>query len=282
MGPISIRRGYAPKAAQFLLLSIAEHVPFGRRLVVNAPLVASDGGARGDFQISLAGASALVRGAIRLAGQLGGTPDEPDVRGIRVTNGSGVLLTFGAVGDNQALIRSGDTIVGGSVPPSSRHVDAGVGLAGGGDLTVNRTISLAAFTGMVSKDFPSAASLLIPANSAVDIGTIDATSAGHLMPVGIRLPPTDRAALRTEFVLEFAPSDTKTVFNTSGSNQDSGMQMLSELCMGDFNTTATNNGKRIQRIICRIRNSTGTDETCSFGIFRVRAWCLPKGAGTAL
>jgi len=46
-----------------------------------------------------------------LAGQLGGTAESPDVRGLRET-GTPTLLTMGAVADGQVLKRSGSTIVG--------------------------------------------------------------------------------------------------------------------------------------------------------------------------
>lgn len=56
-------------------------------------------------------ATALLRGIIQLAGQLGGSAAAPDVRGLRTTSGP-TLLTMGAVADGEVLTRSGSTIIG--------------------------------------------------------------------------------------------------------------------------------------------------------------------------
>lgn len=62
----------------------------------------------------LPGAASGARGIIKLAGQLGGTADLPDVRGIRETGGP-TLLTFGAWPDGYLLKRVGTTAVGVSI-----------------------------------------------------------------------------------------------------------------------------------------------------------------------
>jgi phage-related tail fiber protein len=51
---------------------------------------------------------------LQLGGQLGGTATSPDVRGIRETAGP-TLLTNGAIGDGQYLLRSGTTLIGGTL-----------------------------------------------------------------------------------------------------------------------------------------------------------------------
>ena len=56
-------------------------------------------------------ATALLRGILQLAGQLGGSAAAPDVRGLRETGGP-TLLTLGAIADGQNLVRSGSTIIG--------------------------------------------------------------------------------------------------------------------------------------------------------------------------
>lgn len=62
----------------------------------------------------LPGAASGARGIIKLAGQLGGTADLPDVRGLRETGGP-TLLTIGSVPDGYILKRSGSSVVGVSV-----------------------------------------------------------------------------------------------------------------------------------------------------------------------
>lgn len=62
----------------------------------------------------LPGAASGARGIVKLAGQLGGTADLPDVRGIRETGGP-TLLTLGVVPDGCLFKRSGSTVIGVSV-----------------------------------------------------------------------------------------------------------------------------------------------------------------------
>lgn len=56
-------------------------------------------------------ATASARGIVKLAGQLGGSADLPDVRGIRETSGP-TLLTIGSIPDGYLLKRSGSTVIG--------------------------------------------------------------------------------------------------------------------------------------------------------------------------
>lgn len=104
---------YAPKAARFLLTTIADNLPNARRLLFSAPLSTVDGGDGGDYTVSVDAATADARGVVKLAGQLGGTADSPDVRGVRVlVGGSPTLLAIGEVADGQVLARSGSGLVG--------------------------------------------------------------------------------------------------------------------------------------------------------------------------
>lgn len=69
----------------------------------------------------LPGAASGARGIVKLAGQLGGTADLPDVRGLRETGGP-TLLTIGPVPDGYLLKRSGTTIIGYSDATPSAYV----------------------------------------------------------------------------------------------------------------------------------------------------------------
>lgn len=66
-------------------------------------------------------ATASARGIVKLTGQLGGTADLPDVRGLRETGGP-TLLTIGPVPDGYLLKRSGTTIIGYSDATPSAYV----------------------------------------------------------------------------------------------------------------------------------------------------------------
>jgi hypothetical protein len=59
-------------------------------------------------------ATTILKGKIKLAGQLGGTADLPTVTGFTETSGP-TALALGAVADGQYLKRSGSTVVGSAV-----------------------------------------------------------------------------------------------------------------------------------------------------------------------
>lgn len=60
------------------------------------------------------GATAGARGILQLAGQLGGTADDPDVRGLRETGGP-TRLAYGPIPDGTILKRSGSSVIGVSI-----------------------------------------------------------------------------------------------------------------------------------------------------------------------
>lgn len=120
MPPVSRFVRYAPKVARYLVTAIADNLPNARRLVFTAPLSGADGGDGGDYTVTIDPATDSTRGALKLAGQLGGTADAPDVRGITVT---GAALTLGAVADGQARAQRHDGGGRGRPPHQRRHPD---------------------------------------------------------------------------------------------------------------------------------------------------------------
>ena len=466
---------YAPKGARFLLTALSDNLPAARRLVLSAPLSATDAGDGGDYTVSISGASASDRGVVKLAGQLGGTADAPDVRGLRVLDNSAPeLLTLGEVQNGEVLARSGAAIVGvaavlktgdsmsgnlamggnkvtglpnatgsgdavpfgqvtallngldwqqsvldkdlatppgspangerylvapsatgawsghsgqitewngtawffttpnkgftvhtedegvdycfngtnwvslgasidhaallnlaagdphtqyqlhsqrnvangyagvdgggrvgpAQAPPksvystggdqpltpsdigavaSSRNVSTGVGLSGGGSLTQDRTLAIAAFTGLLSKDHDPAQADWAANEVKIHL-TLDIGLDGQIIPVGVRLPPAVNAALATELVLEFHNSSTAVLTNTNTSSPlTATMQDLAELLMGDLNTAAQNNGLSVRKIKFQTRNTTGSAvNAVDIGLFRVRGYTSPKGSGAGL
>ncbi|MFZ5479065.1 MAG: DUF2793 domain-containing protein [Myxococcota bacterium] len=184
-----------------------------------------------------------------------------------------------ATGGDQALAPADI----GAVAPT-RAVTTGAGLAGGGDLSGDRTLSIAAFSGLVAKDVdPDLASWT--ANEVKVHATIDVGDGGHLVPTGLRLPPASaNSDVVAEAVFEFQDASTKIITNAStGANLDETMQGLANALMGDVTQAATNNGKRVRKILLRTRNTTGGNvSNVDFGVFRVRAFAFPRGGGAAL
>lgn len=170
----------------------------------------------------------------------------------------------------------------GAVAPS-RAVASGVGLAGGGALSADRTLSIATFAGFLSKDVDPA-SQTYPASSSVVHATYDVGADGMLVPTGVRLPATVDAGLVTELVFEYQDASTRTITNTNtGAHLDDALQGMANFCMGDVSMAADSNGHAIRKIILRTRNTTGSDiPGINIGVFRIRALALPRGGGAAL
>lgn len=170
----------------------------------------------------------------------------------------------------------------GAVAPS-RSVGTGQGLAGGGDLSANRTISIAAFTGLVARDHDPAQASWTANETKVHV-TYDAGPDGVLLPAALRLPATVDVALATEVVFEFHDATTKVITNSSlALTLDDTMQGLADALMGGIGGAEQNNGRSVRKITFRTRNTTGNAvNNVDIGIFRVRAYAFPRGAGGAL
>jgi hypothetical protein len=171
-----------------------------------------------------------------------------------------------------------------SAVSAGRQVLTGAGMTGGGDLTADRTVSISAFSGVVSKDFDPA-SLSWTAGEIKVHQTYDVGVDGQLLPVGIRLPATVNSALRTEAVLEFDDGSSKVITNAAtAATLDSDGQGLAYALMGDLNSAANANGRRVRKIKIQTRNNDNVNpvNNVDVGVFRVRAWASPRGGGSAL
>jgi hypothetical protein len=182
-----------------------------------------------------------------------------------------------ATGGDQALSASD---VGAA--PASRTISAGTGLSGGGDLSANRSLDIASFTGIISKDIdPGSTSWgdhQIIIHLSLDVGVH-----GHLLPVGLRLPPTSNSSLNTEAVFTLDDNSTLTVVNAStGANRDENITGLLGFLAGDVSMAAANNGRKVQKITLQTRNLGVATVTADLGAFRIRAFALPRGVGAAL
>lgn len=184
-----------------------------------------------------------------------------------------------ATGGGQALVPAD---IG--APPSGRAVAAGPGLNGGGDLSADLTLYIAAFTGVVSKDVDPASQSYPPGVTTFPGASCDVGADGTLLPMHIRLPAVvDNTKLNTEVVLTFSDTSTVVLVNTdNGSPADLDMVSIADKLMGGLGGSAMNNGKRLQQITAQVNNITGSSFTADISWFRVRAYAMPRGDGGAL
>jgi hypothetical protein len=72
--------------------------------------------------------------------------------------------------------------------------------------------------------------------------------------------------------------------NTSSSvTLDTDGPALAYLLTGNLGSAAQNNGRGVRKVLFRGRNTTGNPvNNVDLGVFRLRAWCAPRGAGGAL
>lgn len=165
---------------------------------------------------------------------------------------------------------------------TSRSVASGVGLSGGGALSADRTLSVAAFVGVLSKDVDPASQDYAASTSVVH-ATYDIGTEGAWLPTGLRLPPRGHASLVSEAVFEFQDATSRVISNVTDSTLDDTFQGLANFIAGDVTMAADSNGQAIRKIILRTRNATGGGVTgVDVGVFRIRALGLPRGGGAAL
>jgi hypothetical protein len=189
-----------------------------------------------------------------------------------------IKATYAAGGD-QGLVPAD---IG--APPAGRSVATGAGLSGGGDLTADRTIAIAAFSGVLSKDFDPG-SLSWTASEVKVHQTYDVGADGQLVPVAVRLPATVNTSLRTEVVFEFDDTSNRIVTNAADAAVlDLDAQGIALAIMGDLGSAASANGRRLRKIKIQTRNNDNLNpvNNVDVGIFRVRAWATPRGGGMAL
>ncbi len=199
--------------------------------------------------------------------------------GGRVPAGHAPAKAVYATGGGQALVPAD---IG--APPTGRAIATGAGLAGGGDLTADRTLKIAAFTGLVTKDADPTTTSYASGITNIPGATVDVGADGTLLPMHIRLPPAvDNTKLNTEVVLVFSDTSSVLLVNTNnGSPADFDMLGLADIMMGGLGAGATNNGKHLQKIVTQVHNITGSSFSADIGPFRVRAYAVPCGAGSAL
>lgn len=155
-------------------------------------------------------ATALLRGILQLAGQLGGSAAAPDVRGVRETAGP-TLLALGAVADGEFLKRVGATVVGAA--------------GGGGDnVSVNGVAAVDADFDNLTPAAPVGGlnvrwqkDALTPNNISAYIG-FDENNNEILVFLA-------NAAAVNEFRIQNKPTGTDPVFESQGGDANVGIQL---------------------------------------------------------
>lgn len=168
-------------------------------------------------------------------------------------------------------------------PSTSRAVASGKGLAGGGDLSADRTLTIASFGGFLAKDWDPASTLYVK-NTFTALKTYDVGDGGMFILHGLYLPPTVNPNIKTRLLVIF--HDQSSVFIENGSTTNpltDNAQGLGNFIMGDAanNQAAKNDGKAIRKLVFEVKNADSqNDITVDLAAFRVRAYCVPIGGGS--
>lgn len=196
----------------------------------------------------------------------------------RLPAGQSPLKSVYATGGNQALAPAD---IGAVV--STRQVATGKGLTGGGDLSADRTVTIAAFGGLLAADFDPDAQLYVK-NAVTTIKTFDVGADGQLIPTGFQLPAADGGGLlRPQIAFELDNGAVVTVNNNNvGATLQNHLQGISNTLMGDAfaGVAAQNGGRAVRKVRFEVNNTdVVNDYNVDLGTFRIRAYCLPLGAG---
>lgn len=251
----------------------------------------------------LDGGSKVVQAPASHAGSH--APGSPDALPVDQAPTTGSLRTLGAGGTNACAgndsrlsdartptahksshMTGGDALSPADIGavPSGRHVDHGVGLSGGGELSMDHTLQIAAFTGLVSYDLNTALAGPDWSNNEVRSVTVDSGADGMLVPARVRLPMVP-AGMESRIIFTFNDlTTTVQVWNTEVAlNKDLGSDAIADCLMGDLANPNTNNGRCVQRITIQAKNVSGDALTgVTVGIIRLRAYAHPRGAGGSL
>ena len=169
--------------------------------------------------------------------------------------------------------------------PTTRNVSTGTGLSGGGALSGDRTISIAAFGGVVSKSLdPGSREYL--RNSTTVLWTIDAGSGGQIVPTGAQLPialAAGKIKPQIAFVFQDGTSVSRNNPNTGAAQgytmQDIWNAILNDAAAGQ--PASPHDGKFVKQIRFEVVNTDlGVDTTIDVGTFRVNAIVHPIGGGS--
>jgi len=172
--------------------------------------------------------------------------------------------------------------VGSAIVQTTRAVATGQGLTGGGDLSTNRTVSIASFSGLLAQDFDPT-SRTYTKNTITTLKSYDVGVNGHIVLTGLALPARGNAALKTRLLVKYSNNTVDFIENATDQALTDTMQGLANFLMGDAasGVNAKNNGKRVQSVSFEVQNTdTNNDVTADIGVFRVRGYVFPAGGGS--
>lgn len=176
------------------------------------------------------------------------------------------------------------TLKSGVAAPPTRAVSAGQGLSGGGTLAADRSLSIASFTGFLSKDFNPPGRVYVK-GTVTALVSYDVGGGGHIALSALRLPPRGDAALKTRLTVVYSDTSTSTISNGGDTALTLNSIGLGERLQGDVFADAAgmNDGKRIQKLILEVENTDAqNDKTVDLATFRVRGTCGPAGGGSVV
>jgi hypothetical protein len=163
----------------------------------------------------------------------------------------------------------------GEVIIADRTINAGTGLTGGGNLTADRTFSIAGFTGVIRKEDNPA--LTTYSTGRTTLSSYDIGTNGVILLMRVNLPQRVVADLFGEFIAEFSDGTTFTYSN----NTNATVQKTREDILTDIYTAASN-GKKIKKAHFVVVNNVGIPTAGDFSTFGFSGDGLPIGDGAAL
>lgn len=167
--------------------------------------------------------------------------------------------------------------------PDSRTVATQKGLSGGGDLSGNRTLQIAAPAGLLSVSFdPDSQQYnrnFITTLKTYDTNGLDA----HIIITSLRLPPRGNANLKTRILFKFSDNSSVSMENASDGNFDQNAQQIVNFLTGDpaAGQGPFNNGKFVKSVAFEVQNiDANNDYTVDLAAFHIRGYAIPCGGGT--
>ena len=250
----------------------------GHALSANVTLTASDVGA------DPAGAAAAVSTT-----SIGAVPTSRTVNGHALS--SNVTVTAADVGApptsrtvNGYALSADVTLASADVgaAPATRAINTGTGLAGGGNLTGDRTLSIAGYTGPICKDHDEA-SRTYGANSTTTLKKYDVGASSFLWLHNILVPARNQVGLTCKLVAHMADGSTVDV-QVNATDADIGLnaQTCQDRMYGNAGVgqSAGNDANPCQAVSLVVVNGTGGGITANIGPFRLRALAYPRGGGS--
>lgn len=197
--------------------------------------------------------------------------DTTSTRTVATSFGRSLLMAADAAAHRVAL----------GVVHTSRALATGTGLTGGGDLSSDRTISIAGYTGLVAQDYDPG-SQSYGANSTTTVRTIS-VGASALWLGGCTVPAPVTTGINTILAVTLSDNSVVEIQRvTTGALVAVNAQTCNDRIYGNATVqqAARNNGLYVKNIMFQVANTTGSPITVDVGSFYVRAHAYPVGGGS--